>query len=144
MLVAFNEKANDAAEFKDSEYGNIRAQMYYEGKKFLMNGGILDSRKPEWIPQIEKQLAWTKGTRHKTHGKKMAEPKLEIKKRVGKSPDVADGFVLGFAYPVTERLPENAYGDSEFGFSTGQTAYTMPDHGDPYADLEAEYEDIGY
>ncbi len=73
----------------------------------------------------------------------MAEPKLEIKKRVGQSPDIADGFVLLFARPVLERLPEN---DTSINpndrFLTGQTAYQMPDHGDVYEMSEVEYRQL--
>lgn len=138
-LVSFGASPNDALSFQESEYSNLRAQMYYEGKKFLQNGGILDAKDPKHIQEIKTQLAWTKGTRHKVHGKKSAEAKLDIKERVGKSPDVADGFVLAFAFPVTERLPENQYGGDDL--ETGQTAYSMPDHGDPY-DIEPEYTDL--
>lgn len=136
-LISFASAANDAATFQESEFGNIRAQMYYEGKKFLQNGGVLDSKNPKYIEDIKRQLAWTHGMRHKVHGKKMCEPKLDVKSRVGKSPDVADGFILSFARPVTERLPENdTHGD--YGYHTGQTSYGMPDHGDPYRTVDVE------
>ena len=141
-LVSFGSGANDAATFQESEYGNIRAQMYYEGKKFLQKGGILDAKDPAWIPEIKKQLSWTHGHRHKVHGKKMCEPKLDIKSRVGKSPDVADGFILAFARVVSERLPENDTTGQAFGMDTGQTSYSMPSHGDPYEGIEAEYRDL--
>jgi len=142
-IVSFASSPNDAAEFKDSEYANIRAQMYYEANKWLMQMGVLDSQVDDWREDIEKQLCWTKGGRHKVNGKKLAEPKLEIKNRVGQSPDVADGFVLTFARPVLERLPENdRYSHPEDRLLTGQTAYTMPDHSDPYEALEADYRDL--
>lgn len=142
-LVSFAGSPNDTPEFKDSEYSNIRAQMYYDCNKFLMNGGIITASDPEHLEVIQKQLCWTKGGRHKVHNKKLAEPKLEIKKRVGQSPDVADALVLCFARPVLERLPENdTTMDSEDRFRTGQTAYRMPDHGDPYEVLEADYRDL--
>ena len=136
-LVSFGSAANDAATFQESEYGNIRAQMYYEGKKFLQNGGVLDSKNPKYIEDIRRQLSWTHGMRHKVHGKKMCEPKLDVKSRVGKSPDVADGFILAFARPVTERLPENDT-QGDYGYHTGQTSYDMPDHGDPYRTIDVD------
>ncbi len=138
-LVAFASQANDAPEAKDSEYGNIRAQMYYEFNRWLMKGGILDAKNPEWFEAIKKQLCWTKGTRHKVTAKKMAEPKLEIKSRVGLSPDVADAFVLTGARPVMERLAENDYANGEDRFKIGDTPYRMPEHESPYEDLEPEY-----
>lgn len=139
FLVSFASHANDTPESKDSQYGNIRAQMYYEYNKFLREGGALASRDPEWLSAIEKQLCWTKGGRHKVTQKKLAEPKLEIKARVGQSPDVADVLILRGASPIFERLPENDGLSGEDRFATGQTAYKMPDHESPYETLEADY-----
>lgn len=148
-IINFASSPNDTPETKDSQYANIRAQMYYEANDFLMKGGVLDVRnidpqqRLEWKEIIQKQLCWTKGGRHKITQKKIAEPKLEIKKRVGQSPDVADGFVLCFAMPVTERLPENDHGPgNDDRFRTGQTVYRMPDHGDPYDTIDADYRDL--
>lgn len=139
-LVAFASSPNDAADSRDSEYGNIRAQMYYEANKQLMKEPVVISAEDEkWLPDIEKQLCWTKGTRHKITGKKMAESKVEIKSRVGSSPDVADGFVLCQYRPVLERLPENlpGYNPSEDGrIVIGSHPYKLPDHGDPYAQYD--------
>lgn len=133
-LISFASSANDTPEAKDSQYANIRAQMYYEGQSWLMNGGVIGAREPKWLADIEKQLCWTKGTRHKVTQKKLAEPKVDIKTRVGQSPDVADGFVLCGAMPVTERLPENAVGGMEM--MTGQKPWKMPDHDNPYQEIE--------
>lgn len=146
ILVSFGSAANDAATFQESEYGNIRAQMYHETEKFYRKGGIIDvhetvPNRTEMLERVKKELSWTHGTRHKVHGKKMCEPKLEVKKRVGKSPDIADGCVLLFAYPVTERLPEND-GYSGRDNETGDGSYSMPSHGDPYEELEADYYDL--
>jgi len=137
VLVSFASSPNDTPEFKDSEYHNIRAQMYYETNKWLMGGGILDSKDPEWIPAIEKQLCWTKGGRHKVSQKKIAEPKLDIKARVGSSPDVADGCVLCGAYRVMERLPEHDGGRTD-KLMVGQDPYHMPELPNPYEDVEYE------
>lgn len=140
-LISFAGEANDAAEFKDRQYANIRAQMYYETNNFLLKGGILDAKNPDWIETIEKQLCWTKGGRHKVNQKKIAEPKAEIKSRVGQSPDVADVLVLPSAIQILERQPENDYGDnSEDRFRVGQTPYKMPDHGVDYETIEAEFD----
>ncbi len=147
-LISFASSPNDMPEPKDSEYGNIRAQMHYESNKWLSKGGMIDvhhsidqQKREEWFEVIKRQLCWTKGTRHKVTNKKMCESKQEIKNRVGQSPDVSDGFVLCGARPVLDRLPENDKSIcAEDRFQTGQTAYKMPDHGDPYESIEVEYE----
>lgn len=143
-LFSFANQPNDTPEVKDSIYGNLRAQMYYEANKFLMEGGILSAREPEWETDIEKQLCWTKGTRHKVTGKKMAEPKVDIKVRVGQSPDIADGFVLGFARLILERLPENDRYSPSMHRGVGSDAYTMEKEYDPYdAPIDVEYKVYG-
>lgn len=134
-LISFAASPNDAAEFKDSQYANIRAQMYYEADKWLRENGVLDAREPEWKSDIQKQLCWTKGTRHKISQKKLAEAKVDIKARVGQSPDIADGFVLGFARKVLERLPENDRYTDSMNKRTGGGTFQMPEH-------EANYENI--
>lgn len=110
FLIHFNENPSDNPEASKSEYKNIRAMMYYKTQKALMMGGVLDSKDPEWISHIEKQLCWTKGMRHKITNQKLAEPKKDIKDRVGQSPDVADGCILLEAYEVADKLPENEEG----------------------------------
>lgn len=140
-LVNFAQAADDAAEFKDSQYANKRAQMYYETNTWLQKMAVLDAEKAEWFDDIRKQLCWTKGGRHKIHGKKLAEPKAEIKKRVGMSPDVADGLVLTHARIVLERLPQNlGSGWREDRLRTGGGAYRMPDHELPYDAVDADYQ----
>jgi hypothetical protein len=142
-LVSFANSPNDTPEFKDSQYANLRAQMYYETNKWLMENGALDAREPEWKTDIQKQLCWTKGTRHKQNGKKLAEAKADIKLRVGQSPDIADGLVLGFARHVPERLPENDRYSDPMNRKVGQGAYQIVDTYDPYAEIiDAEYRDI--
>lgn len=87
---------------------------------------------------MKKQLTWAKGTRHKITMKKLVEPKIDIKDRVGSSPDIADALVLTCAMKVTERLPENAEETDQNGqpLLTGSLAYKMPEHPSPYADLD--------
>lgn len=134
-LIPFAGSPNDTPEPKDSEYANIRAQMYYEFDKFLAKGGIIDSADPEWFPLIEKQLCWTKGGRHKVNQKKLCESKVDIKARVGSSPDISDGAVLTLAMPVLERRPEHDGSDDER--LTGGGAWKMPEH-------KVDYEDADY
>ena len=130
-LVSFASSPNDVAETKDSQYHNMRAQMYYEAQKWLQRGGALKVRNPDWIHDVKKQLCWTKGVRNKTTLKKQAEPKIDIKQRVGMSPDVADGFVLRFSRTFYDRLEHNQSQEMRDvqELSTDSTAY------DPYAGL---------
>lgn len=139
-LISFAGSPNDTAEARESQYANIRAQMYYETNKWLLAGGALGSREEKWIPDIEKQMCWTKGSRHKVTQKKTCEPKADIKARVGQSPDVSDVLVLPGAMQIIERLPENDGIGGEDRFKTGATPYTMPDHKVDYETVDVDFE----
>ncbi len=130
-LVSFASSPNDVAETKDSQYHNMRAQMYYEAQKWMQRGGALKARNPDWLHDIRKQLCWTKGIRNKTTLKKQAEPKIDIKQRVGMSPDVADGFVLRFSRIFYDRLEHNQTEEMRdvLDASSDETTYN------PYAGL---------
>lgn len=112
-LVNFANKPTDQPDSKDSEYANVRAQMYYEANKALTNGEVVitcgteEEKRDKDLQDVMKQLSWTKGSRHKVTGKKLAEAKKEIKDRVGQSPDLSDGFVMRFSGPMPERLEEH-------------------------------------
>ena len=134
VLVSFANSPTDTLDSKESEFANIRAMMYYFQNKALLQGGVLDSKKEEWIDEIRKQLCWTKGTRHKITHKKLAEAKLDIKARVGKSPDVADGAVLCFAHEIIDRLPENEIGADGTLALVGSQTFKMPEHKIDYGD----------
>lgn len=139
FLVSFAQKPTDTPESKDSEYANIRAQMYFEFNNFLLNGGVLDCKRPEDEDMTKKQLSWAKGTRHKVTMKKLVEPKADIKERVGQSPDIADALVLTCALQIQERLPENVTVTDADGNPlqiAGSGPYKMPDHELPYDDID--------
>lgn len=108
-LVAFGGAANDKPTFLESEYHNMRAQMYYEAAKALFKEYIIDVSPDVEMTKEEavKELSWSKGTRNKTSLKKQVEPKDDIKERIGLSPDIADGFVLRWARFTFDRLPAN-------------------------------------
>jgi hypothetical protein len=134
VLVSFAQNPTDQPDPKESEYANIRAMMYYHQQKALLEGGVLDAREEVWIDKMKKELCWTKGTRHRVTNKKLAESKQDLKDRVGKSPDIADGAVLCFAHDIIDRLPENEInGDGELA-RLGNKPFKMPDH-------DLEYED---
>lgn len=121
ILIAFGSNPTDNPDPSKSEYKNVRAMMYHHGQKFLMNGGIIDSRESQWLDDIQKQLCWTKGTYHKITHQKMCESKLDLKARVGRSPDLSDGWVLLFAYDVIDKLPQHELGYEDDGY-IGQSA----------------------
>lgn len=143
-LIAFGGSPTDNVDTKASEYHNIRAQMYYEAEKFLQGGGVLAVRDPAWTESVRKQLCWTKGGRHKVTAKKLAESKIDIKKRVGQSPDVADGFVLAFARVVQERLPENDLYGGRDHFVAGDKPIMVANIYNPYDDdaMEVSYREL--
>ena len=134
-LVSFANSPTDQMDPKESEYANIRAMMYYHQNQALLEGGVLDSKKDCWIEDIKKQLCWTKGTRHKVTNKKLAEKKIDIKARVGKSPDIADGAVLCFAHDILDKLEGNTLDASGNNISVGSTTFRMPDHAPNYEDV---------
>ncbi len=143
FLFSFAQSPTDKPESKDSEYGNLRAMMYFMSRNWIRTGGAIGSRDPKWREDIIRQLTLTKGTQHKITLKRMAEPKADIKARVGFSPDIADSFVLIDAMPVLERLPENLSGSvAADHFQIGDSAYRMPEHKDPYQDIEADYREV--
>lgn len=128
-LVSFANSPNDVPIPKDSQYANIRAQMYYEANTALLDGHVIVAKDQKDLDDIAKQLCWTKGTRHKTSLKKLAESKKDIKDRMLASPDLADGFVLQFSRKVYDRLEENDFSQlHEVDRETGDKSWKMPDH----------------
>ena len=133
-MFNFNQLPWDAPK-GESEYANIRVQMIYNLKTWLMNGGILDSRVSDWIPAIQQQLCWTKLTRHKQSGKKLAEAKQDIKDRTSRSPDIADGAHLLFAQPDSSIVSSQEGG----GF-----VKLMEEHPDMIDPLDLTYDSSEY
>lgn len=115
-LVSFASSPNDNIDVKNSEYANMRAQMYYMAAKEFMHGEmilevaddiILEDKSMSTKDKVIKQLGYTKGDRHKISLKKLCESKKDIKTRTGESPDLADGYILKYFRNVTDRQPEN-------------------------------------
>lgn len=145
-LVSFASSPWDNIDPQKTQYANLRAQMYYEYQEFLLQGAVLDALDPDWFEHIRKQLCWTKGDRHKITGKKLAEPKKDIKARIKASPDVADALILRGARQIFERLPEHDRFSGDERFTLGASALKMPELPDPYADMDnmidATYRDL--
>lgn len=134
ILIPFGGNPSDNPDSSKSEYKNMRAMMYYNFQKFLQTGAVLDSKDKDWIEDIRRQLCWTKGTRHKITHQKLAEPKADIKARVGKSPDVADGAVLLLAHDVQEKLPDNEESEDGEEPTAGSAAIKMKSYEVAYDD----------
>lgn len=73
-------------------YENMRAQCWMEMSDWIKGGGSLPT-----IPGFAAEL--TAPTYFFTKGKFMLEPKDQIKKRLGRSPDLAEALALTFALP---------------------------------------------
>ena len=149
-LVSFAQMPNDHVDVKKSEYANMRAQMYFEAGKDMMKAEpvldfnkdiVLDGTSDSVEDKIKKQFAYTKGDRHKITLKKLCESKKDIKKRIGESPDIADGFVLKFYRKDVQRLEGNEAPDSNEGYGgvmqrsnqAGSKAIVMPESQPDYS-----------
>jgi hypothetical protein len=87
-------------------YVNRRAEMWCEMAEWIKHGGSIPNDSG-----LKQELA-TPVYWFDSSGRKMLEPKDEIKKRLqgGGSPDMADALALTFAYPVRKRSPYDIYG----------------------------------
>lgn len=85
--VQFGGKPND------ERYFNKRAEMWFEMADWAKRGAAMPN-----IPELVREL--TAPTYTFSSGKLRLEEKDQIKKRLGFSPDIADGTALTFAQPV--------------------------------------------
>lgn len=83
----------------DTRYANRRAEMWHGCADWVRGGGCL----PDDGELISELTAPTYG--FDPHGKLLLEKKAEMKKRIGKSPDMADALCLTFAAPVALARP---------------------------------------
>lgn len=84
---------------------NRRAEMWWTMKEWLEQGGAIPND-PGLKQELATPIYWFDAA-----GRKVLEPKDEIKKRLqgGGSPDMADALALTFAYPVRKKLPQDIY-----------------------------------
>ena len=71
------------------EFGNLRAQLWWTFRKDLQDGKVAVCNDPELFEDLTTPTWFTRG------GKIFVEPKEEIVKRLGRSPDKGDAVVLG-------------------------------------------------
>lgn len=93
---------NAAAKSDIPECVNKRAEMYYALREWLRGGGCIGNDTALHKELCSMQYRYTDDRRLRL------EPKDEVRKRIGKSPDRADALALTFAYPVGGRLARGA------------------------------------
>ena len=102
-------------------YANKRSEMYFNMAEWVKNGGALPK-----IPALIAEL--TTPTYSFQRDRLLIEPKEEIKKRIGRSPDLADALALTFAHPVAPKLRGL---DAWRAGSAGQAGRAVTDY-DPF------------
>lgn len=94
-----------AAAATDPRYANKRAEMWFKLAEWIKGGGALptrDSMGRDIRAELRGEL--TTPTYSFQRDKLLIEPKEDIKKRLGRSPDFADALALTFAAPVAPRI----------------------------------------
>lgn len=86
-----------AGKADDDRYFNKRSEMWFLAAEHIKSGGALPD-----VPDLKREL--TAPTYYFQNGKLRLEEKEQIKKRLGFSPDIADGYVLTFAVPIQPRI----------------------------------------
>lgn len=104
---------NSAKQSSEPEkYRNIRAEIYAFGAE-LFNEGIVEIDKAD--TDLIEQLSWARYKTIKSNGLLQVEPKDDIKKRCGKSPDEADAFLNGvWALKQTQPYISDPYRKQSF------------------------------
>ena len=113
-VFAFGAGAYDAPT-KDSEFMNLKTQIYCLGERWMRKGGMIKCMTPGWEDIVQDEFTWTKYVLKSESGKKLAQTKAQIREEnQGKSPDTLDAFALTFARPALEKLydPDEAAGSS--------------------------------
>lgn len=86
----------------DQRYRNKRAEMWFEMADWVKGGGMLP-----YIPELVAEL--TTPTYTFSNGKIILEDKDQVKKRLGRSPDLADALALTFAMPIAPKQALNKH-----------------------------------
>lgn len=95
IAVNSSEKAKD-----QEQYRNVRSELWFDTRKRAHDRRLDISRVRKDIRErLEREFAAPK---YKAPGQKIVEPKEEMKKRLGFSPDLADGANLAFYQPPTK------------------------------------------
>lgn len=78
------------------KFANKRAEIWWEMAEWVKGGGALPN-----VPQLVAEL--TTPTYSYQGDKILIEPKEQVKKRLGRSPDFADALAVTFAFPIAKR-----------------------------------------
>jgi hypothetical protein len=79
------------------EYANQRSELWFEAHNMFLNGEVSTARIPSHVAnELHKQLLAPQYT-YDTKGRRKLEPKEGTKKRIDRSPDLADAVMLAFA-----------------------------------------------
>ncbi|WP_272516258.1 MULTISPECIES: terminase [unclassified Providencia] len=114
QLVQFNGASTDP------QMRNKRGEMYNNVKSWLKIGGAIDDQ------EVAEDLS-TPEYKVELSGKILLESKVDIKKRIGRSPGKGDALALTFAYPVTKKERNNISTSSQGSHVVSDADY------DPYA-----------
>ena len=98
--IQFGGGAHDKAQFQ-----NKRVEMAWDAVQWIKRGGALIESE-----ELVRALCETNYTYR--HGLMLLEPKADVKKKIGYSPDECDAFWLTFAEPVTPRNSRTPYAPS--------------------------------
>lgn len=88
----------------DPRYANKRAEIWFLMAEWVKNGGALPNES-SLVAELTTPTFTFQGD------KLLIEPKDQVKKRLGKSPDLADGLALTFAFPIAAKvkIPSNIH-----------------------------------
>jgi phage terminase large subunit len=76
----------------DLRYKNRRAELYFLGSEWVKAGG--------WLPNLPEMIAEASTPTYTfVNGQFQIEPKEQIKERLGRSPDLWEGFLMTFGIP---------------------------------------------
>lgn len=93
--------AGEAARNKQ-DFFNVKAEMYWDAKKWVEAGGIFSPTERQSGKKTDyfAQLPWIKYKESSNERQIRIEPKEELKRRTGKSPDGAESLMLTFYKPL--------------------------------------------
>ena len=91
----------------NEQYQNMRISMWDQMREWIDTADIPQDQ------MLERDLTTPEYMYNRSTGKKQLESKEDIKKRLGRSPDRADGVAVTFSYPVQPDEPERFLSEAE-------------------------------
>lgn len=112
----------------DPRFANKRCEMYWGLREWVSNGGVLPDSK-----ELLQELTQTRWSTDALDRKIKLEPKVDLKKRIGRSPDRADAAALTFAMPIPMNAVYGGYRRDPYALPE-VVELTIPEDWDPYDD----------